>query len=124
MDLFETIALGFSRALKNSLQLQGHRVAKRYCCACVQASFALEIPMTRFRLPWIRERKRTAPEIVVKPPLQIGALSNGEVFRAQTPRSRLAERMIFEFAERGARRLNVDRREFLASSMGMASSLW
>src|SRR5689334_20321444 len=80
--------------------------------------------MKRFHLPWIRNRKRSAPEIHGKPPLQIGALSNGEMFRSDTARSRMVERVILELAEKGARRLNLDRREFLASSMGMASSLW
>ncbi|MFT3921780.1 MAG: amidohydrolase family protein [Myxococcales bacterium] len=80
--------------------------------------------MKRFRLPWIRDRKRTAPEIQAKVPLQIGALSNGEIFRGETRQSRMAQRIIFELAERGAKRLDLDRREFLASSMGMASSLY
>lgn len=80
--------------------------------------------MTRYRLPWNHQQKRTDPELPVKPPIQLGALSNGEIFRADTPESARATRLILEKAEQGARRLGIDRRDFLASSMGMATSLW
>lgn len=80
--------------------------------------------MNRFRLPWLRNRRRTDPELPIKPPLQLGALSNGEIFRADTPLSERARQLILDEAEAGARRLGIDRREFLASSMGMATSLW
>jgi hypothetical protein len=54
----------------------------------------------------------------------MGALSNGEIFRSSTAASDRAQRLILEKADEGARRLGIDRREFLASSMGMATSLW
>jgi hypothetical protein len=79
--------------------------------------------MSSYKLPWLRQRKGS-PELPLKPPIQIGALSNGEVFRASTPDSERVHRLILEKADEGARRLGIDRREFLASSMGMATSLW
>jgi hypothetical protein len=80
--------------------------------------------MNRFRLAWLRRRKRTDPELPLKPPIQLGALSNGEIFRPDTPSSEQTRRLIFDKAEAAARRMGLDRREFLASSMGMATSLW
>jgi hypothetical protein len=79
--------------------------------------------MKQFKLPTWRRRKcdREPP---LKPPIQLGALSNGEMFRCSTPASERAVRMILEKADEGARRLGLDRRDFLASSMGMATSLW
>jgi len=80
--------------------------------------------MSRHRQSWIRRQKRSEPDLVGKPPIQLGALSNGEIFRASTPASERATRLILEKADEGARRLGIDRRDFLASSMGMATSLW
>jgi uncharacterized protein len=80
--------------------------------------------MSRHRMPWLRLGRRTDPEWPCKPPIQLGALSNGEIFRSDTPESARAIRMIMEKADQGARRHGIERREFLASSMGMATSLW
>jgi uncharacterized protein len=80
--------------------------------------------MSRHRLPWLRRTRRSEPELPVKAPIQLGALSNGEIFRADTAESERAIRLIMEKAEEGARRHGIERREFLASSMGMATSLW
>ena len=79
--------------------------------------------MSSHKLPWLRQRKGS-PEVPLKAPIQIGALSNGEVFRPNTPESARTHRLILEKADEGARRLGIDRREFLASSMGVATSLW
>jgi uncharacterized protein len=78
----------------------------------------------RSHRPWLHAQKRGAPELPLKPPIQLGALSNGEIFRGATPESERVTRLILEKADEGARRLGIDRREFLASSMGMATSLW
>ena len=80
--------------------------------------------MTRHRLPWLQQLKRSHAEPPLKAPIQLGALSNGEIFRADTPESARVTRLILEKADEGARRLGIERREFLASSMGMATSLW
>jgi uncharacterized protein len=75
------------------------------------------------RFPWIRLRKKTAPELPFEPPIYLGNFSTGEYFHEQTPRDRLIRRLILERADLHARRLGVDRREFLASAAGMATSL-
>ena len=79
--------------------------------------------MNPYRLPGLRQRKGRK-ELPLKPPINIGTLSNGEIFRAATPESERVTRLILEKADEGARRHGIDRREFLASSMGMATSLW
>ena len=75
------------------------------------------------RVPWLRMRKKTAPEPVEHPPIRLGAFSNGEYFHEQTPLERKIEREILAQASDKARRLGMERREFLASAMGMATSL-
>jgi len=73
--------------------------------------------------PWLRLRRKTDIELPLQPPIWLGNRSNGEYFHEQTPRERAMRRMILERAEEGARRLGVDRRQFLASSAGMATTL-
>jgi len=68
-------------------------------------------------------RKKTDPDLPFEPPLPLGSFSTGEYFHEQTPRERLIRRIILERADANARRLGMDRREFLASAMGMATSL-
>lgn len=80
--------------------------------------------MDDFRMPWLRRRKKTEAEVPLQAPIHLGPFSNGEVFFTPGPQERQVERLIFEKAEEGARRHNIDRREFMASSMGMATSLW
>ncbi len=75
------------------------------------------------RIPWFRKRKKTAPEIPLRAPLPVGPLSNGEFFHPDNERKQLIRRLVFEHAEVMARKHNVDRREFLASAAGMASTL-
>jgi len=79
--------------------------------------------MSSYKMPWLRQRKGR-PELPLKPPIELGALSNGECFRPASPESERVTRLILAKADEGARRLGIDRREFLASSMGMATSLW
>jgi uncharacterized protein len=73
--------------------------------------------------PWLRMRRKTDIELPVEPPIWLGNRSNGEYFHEQTPRERAMRKMILERADEGARRLGVDRRQFLASSAGMATTL-
>ncbi len=75
------------------------------------------------RFPWIRLRKKTDADLPFEPPIHLGNFSTGEYLHEQTPRERLIRRLILERADAQARRLGVDRREFLASAMGMATSL-
>lgn len=73
--------------------------------------------------PWLRLKRKTDPEPDLEPPIWLGNRSNGEYFHEQTPRERMMRQMILERADEGARRLGVDRRHFLASSVGMATTL-
>ena len=76
------------------------------------------------KFPWIELRKKTDPELPLKPPIPfLENYSNGEFFYEQTPRDRLITRMILDKADAKARRLGMDRRSFLASTMGMVTSL-
>jgi hypothetical protein len=80
--------------------------------------------MSHLKLPWLRRRKKTDAELPLKPPIHLSPFSNGEVFFTPGPAERRIRQLILEKAEAGAKRHGIDRREFLASSMGMATSLW
>lgn len=72
---------------------------------------------------WLRALSKTARELPPSPPIHLGNRSNGECFHEATPKEQLAHKLILERAEVGARRLGIDRREFLASGVGLATSL-
>src|SRR5687767_8212747 len=76
------------------------------------------------RYPWLKIAKKWEPELPLEPPLPMGDLSNGEYFSFQTERDRKLRRFILEKADENARRVGMDRRAFLASSMGMVTTLW
>src|SRR5512134_3131926 len=75
------------------------------------------------RFPWLKLRKKTEPELPLEPPIWLGSHSNGEYFHQQTPKEARMRREILRRADEQSRRLGIDRREFLASTMGMAVSL-
>lgn len=75
------------------------------------------------RQPWLHTRKKTDADWPIEPPIFLGDRSNGEFFHATTPLERRIRREILERADASARRLGMDRREFLASAMGMCTSL-
>ncbi|HEX3595026.1 MAG TPA: hypothetical protein VHU80_07995, partial [Polyangiaceae bacterium] len=75
------------------------------------------------RFPWLTLGKKTDPDIVEKPPIRLGNFSNGEFFHEQTPLEKKIEKEIMVQADAKARRLGIPRRDFLASTMGMATSL-
>jgi hypothetical protein len=75
------------------------------------------------RFPWLKLRKKTEPELPLEPPIWLGSYSNGEIFHEQTPRERRIRQLVLERADEGARRLGVERREFLASMAGLATTL-
>jgi predicted TIM-barrel fold metal-dependent hydrolase len=75
------------------------------------------------RYPWLKLIKKSRPEPWLEPPIWLGNHSNGEYFHVQTPRERLIRKLILQKADAGARKHGIDRRQFLASSMGMATSL-
>jgi hypothetical protein len=75
------------------------------------------------KFPWLKLRKKTEPELPLEPPIWLGSYSNGELFHEQTPRERRIRQVVLERADEGARRLGIDRREFLASAAGFATTL-
>jgi predicted TIM-barrel fold metal-dependent hydrolase len=75
------------------------------------------------KLKWITQRKKTEPEIPYTPPLWLGNLSNGEFFLPAGERERKLQELILKRCDENARRKNMDRREFIGSAMGMATSL-
>jgi uncharacterized protein len=76
------------------------------------------------RLPWLRKRKKTEPEPPVRLPIACGPVSNGEAWWPDTPRKQLIRKLVLEKADEVSRREGIDRREFLASSCGMATTLY
>ena len=74
--------------------------------------------------PWLKIRSKTSPPPRCEAPIPLGDRSNGEYFHTQTPRERRILSLIEARADAMAPRFGLDRREFLATSMGMATSLW
>jgi predicted TIM-barrel fold metal-dependent hydrolase len=72
---------------------------------------------------WMKT-KRSQPDLPDQPPIWLGNHSNGEYFHYQTDYERKLNRLILEKADENARKIGVPRREFLASAMGMATTLW
>lgn len=79
--------------------------------------------MTKRKFPWLKLQPKSQPELPERPPIWFGNRSNTEYYHEATPQERLMQRMVMERADAQARRLGVDRREFLASSMGMFTTL-
>lgn len=75
------------------------------------------------KFPWINRRRKTDPEIPYETPIWLGSHSNGEYFHFQTDRDRKLRKLILERADDNARRVGLDRRQFMASAMGMATAL-
>src|SRR5262245_18380758 len=71
------------------------------------------------KLPWLKLRKKTEAELPFEPPIFLGNKSNGEFFHAQTPAERKIRAEILRQCDDKARKLGLDRREFIASAMGM-----
>src|SRR5262245_49827232 len=76
------------------------------------------------KLPWLMLQKKTDPDFPLRAPLALGPLSNGEFFHPDTPDKQLIRKLIMEKAEAESKRHGVDRRTFLASAMGMCTSLY
>jgi predicted TIM-barrel fold metal-dependent hydrolase len=75
------------------------------------------------RYPWLSLMKKSLREPEVETPFWFGNHSNGEYFHEQTARERLIRSLILQRADEAARKHGIDRRQFLASSMGVATSL-
>src|SRR5689334_4132338 len=76
------------------------------------------------RPTWLKMRKKTDPELPYEPPMWFGARSNGEAWVPATKRDRMLRKAILEKSAENARKLGMDRRDFLASAMGMATVGW
>lgn len=79
--------------------------------------------MRKPKLPWPHLKKKSAPEPPLEPPIWLGNVSNGEVFYPQSARDRRLKKEILKRADDQARYVGMDRRDFLASSMGLAVTL-
>jgi predicted TIM-barrel fold metal-dependent hydrolase len=75
------------------------------------------------RYPWVKYLKRSKPELPYDSPIYLGNWTNGEFFHEQTPHERRVRDEILRVGDEKARRLNMDRREFMASAMGMVTTL-
>jgi uncharacterized protein len=75
------------------------------------------------KLNWISGRKKTEAEVPYEPPVWLGNLSNGEFFLPQSDRERKTQELILKRCDENARKLGMERREFIASTMGMATTL-
>jgi uncharacterized protein len=78
--------------------------------------------MSKLKLKWIKQKK-TSQEMPYETPVWLGNLSNGEFFLPQTERDRKMRDLILQKCDENARRKGMDRREFIASTMGMATTL-
>jgi len=71
---------------------------------------------------WLLNRKKTEPEVAYEPPFWFGDYSNGELYHEATPRERAMRRLILERGVELARYHGMERREFMASGLGVALS--
>ena len=76
------------------------------------------------RFPWLKMRRKTDVERPLQPPILLGNRSNGEFFVDESPRDRRIRETILQIAGEQAPRHGLDRRDFLASALGMTTSLW
>ncbi|HKP62194.1 MAG TPA: amidohydrolase family protein [Polyangiales bacterium] len=79
--------------------------------------------MGKKKFQWITKRKRSEPEYDYETPVWLGNKSNGEFFHFQTERERKMRDEILRRCDDNARKLGMDRREFISSSMGMLTTL-
>lgn len=75
------------------------------------------------KFPWLKISKKANPEPPLTPPLLFGNWSNGEIFMPAGPKERLMQKLVLERSESKAKKLGMDRREFLASTAGYALCL-
>ncbi|MEO2166572.1 MAG: amidohydrolase family protein, partial [bacterium] len=75
-------------------------------------------------LPWLSDRRKTDVEVPIETPLNFGNKSNGEFFLDQTPQDAKIRSHILQNSGSQAARLGMERREFLASTAGMAATLY
>lgn len=74
--------------------------------------------------PWVGRVRKSQRLPEVEPPIPLGNRSNGEYFHTQTERERRIRALALAKADALGKRLGLDRREFMASSLGMTATLW
>ncbi|HET8933455.1 MAG TPA: amidohydrolase family protein, partial [Polyangiales bacterium] len=79
--------------------------------------------MAKSKFKWLKRRSKADAEAPYEAPVWLGNMSNGEFFRPQTEKDRKVRELILQKADDYARRKGMDRREFMASTMGMATTL-
>lgn len=79
--------------------------------------------MPKRKFHWSSRAKRSEPEQPYETPIWLGNKSNGEFFHYQTERERKMRDEILRRCDDNARKLGMDRREFINSSMGMLTTL-
>lgn len=72
---------------------------------------------------WLKQFRKTDPEIPYDTPIWFGNHSNGEYFHQQTPHEARMRAEILRRGDEEARRRGMDRRQFLYSTGGMALTL-
>jgi uncharacterized protein len=82
---------------------------------------SLSVPKRKFH--WSSSGKRSQPDQPYETPIWLGNKSNGEFFHFQTERERKMRDEILRRCDDNARKLGMDRREFINSSMGMLTTL-
>lgn len=75
------------------------------------------------RYPWVKYLKRSDKELPYDSPIYLGNWSNGEFFHQQSTFERKVHEEILRAGDDKARKLGLDRREFMASAMGMVTAL-
>ncbi|MBM4362575.1 MAG: hypothetical protein FJ104_07830, partial [Deltaproteobacteria bacterium] len=70
-----------------------------------------------------KSSKRSHKELPYEPPIWFGNQSNGEYFDDQKPLDRRMRKEILTRGEEISRKLGMDRRQFMASSMGAALTM-
>ena len=72
---------------------------------------------------WLKRLKKTDPEPPYEPPIWFGDYSNGEFYHRATRKERLMRKLILKEGAERARYYGLDRREFMASGLGMTLTM-
>jgi hypothetical protein len=72
---------------------------------------------------WLQRRKKTEPDLPYQPPVWLGDWSNGEIYHQQSPVERKAHQLVLERGADLAKHYGMERREFMASGLGMALTM-
>src|SRR5689334_1969069 len=72
---------------------------------------------------WLRLTKKTDPEVPYEPPMWFGDFSNGELYHRATAKERRVRELILQLGDERARHYGMERREFMASGLGMALTM-